>query len=186
MTVGRILRVINRESIDGKCFIGPRNISRRDQEIQWAVEELNLKGLFVQVDYEDEIVITEEADHWPWEYPKYNKETHTERTWRSIYRFLELMVSMNKVYEERTWRQFKERAIGFRYRSVLEKRILELPEELQIKIVSKLWNSGQNGIGVLDQGATQHRGFHYEQESLLYNLYFKKVMVPRYGGIRVI
>lgn len=104
MTVEKILRETNKESIDGKCFIGPRNISWQDQEIQWMVEELNLKGYFVQVDYEDEIVITKEADHWPWEYPKYNKETYTERTWCIIYRFLELMVSMNKVYEEKTWR----------------------------------------------------------------------------------
>lgn len=73
-----------------------------------------------------------------------------------------------------------------RYRLVLEKRILELLEELQIKIVSKLWNGGQNGIVVLDPRATQHRGFRYEQESLFYNLYFEKIMVPQYGRIRVI
>lgn len=99
---------------------------------------------------------------------------------------LELMVSMNKVYEERTWQQIKENAVGFRYRSELERRFLELPKELQVKVVSKLWNTRQNGMGVLDQIASQHQRIHYEQENLLYNLYFEKIMVPRYGGIREI
>ena len=153
MSVEKILRLTNREAIDGKCFIGPKNISWRDQEVQRTIEELNLKGLFVQIDYEEE-EITETTDHWPWDFPKYNKESHNERTWRSTYRFLELMVCMNKVYEEGTWQQVKEKAIGFSYRSEFEKKILELPEELQINIVSKLWNSGRNGIGVFDQGAT--------------------------------
>lgn len=64
MTVEEKLRIMNREAIDGKCFIGPRNISWQDQEIQRMVEELNLKWLFIQVDYKEEIVITMVADHW--------------------------------------------------------------------------------------------------------------------------
>ena len=40
-----------------------KEVMNQDQEIQWTLEKLNLKSLFVQVDYEDGIVITEEADH---------------------------------------------------------------------------------------------------------------------------
>lgn len=64
MTVGKVLQKLNTKALDGKCFIWPRNISWQDQKTQWMVEEYNLKELFVQVDYEDEIVISKEADLW--------------------------------------------------------------------------------------------------------------------------
>lgn len=51
---------------------------------------------------------------------------------------------MNKVYEEILWQQFKEWIVGFKYRLKMEKSILELLEELQIKIVSELWDNRQN------------------------------------------
>lgn len=54
---------------------------------------------------------------------------------KALVDFLKLMVCMNKFYEASTWRQFKERVVGLSYRSELEKKKLELPEELQIKMV---------------------------------------------------
>jgi hypothetical protein len=32
-------------------------------------------------------------------------------------------------------------------------------------------------------GATKHRGYHYKQEGLLYDLYMRKVFLPLYGGL---
>ena len=49
----------------------------------------------IQIDYEKEAVISNVADHWPWEFSKYNNKSHTKRTWQSTYRFIELMVCMN-------------------------------------------------------------------------------------------
>ena len=87
------------------------------------------------------------------------------------------------MYEDRTWQLYKEREIGFTYRSQLERNIDELPEELQAVIFSKLWNDGRNGTRAHVPGATRHRGYHYKQEGLLYDLYVKKIFLPLYGGL---
>jgi hypothetical protein len=78
---------------------------------------------------------------------------------------------------------YKEREIGFTYRLQLERDIDELPEELQAVIFSKVWNDGGEGISAYVIGTTRHRGFHYNQEGLLYNLYVKKVFLPLHGGL---
>ena len=100
-----------------------------------------MKGLFVQTNYEIEILITEKANYWLWEYPKYNKETYMNKTWQNTYRYLKLMLSMNKFHEETRWQQIKEKTVGLRYRLELERRILDLLKELQIKLASKLWSN---------------------------------------------
>jgi hypothetical protein len=50
-------------------------------------------------------------------------------------------------------------------------------------IFSKVWNNGGEGIRAHVLGATKHRGYHYKQEGLLYDLYVKKVFLPLYGGL---
>jgi hypothetical protein len=93
------------------------------------------------------------------------------------------MWDMQKIYEDRTWKLYLEREIGFMYRSQLERDIDELPEELQAVIYSKVWNDGTEGINAYVLGATRHRGYHYKQKGLLYDLYVKKVFLPLYGGL---
>jgi hypothetical protein len=93
------------------------------------------------------------------------------------------MWDMQNIYEKRTWQLYKEREIGFTYRSQLERDINELPEELQAAIFSKVWNDGRGGMNAYVLGATQHRGYHYKQEGLLYDLYVKKIFLPLYGGL---
>jgi hypothetical protein len=90
---------------------------------------------------------------------------------------------MQKYYEDKTWQLFKEKEIGFTYRSQFERNIEELPEELQALIYSKVWNKGSEGIGAHVLGATKHRGYHYKQEGLLYDLYVKKIFLPLYDGL---
>jgi hypothetical protein len=65
----------------------------------------------------------------------------------------------------------------------LERDIDELPEELQATIFSKVCNDGREGISAYVLGATRHRGYHYKQEGLLYDLYAKKIFLPLYGGL---
>ena len=90
---------------------------------------------------------------------------------------------MQKIYKDRIWQLHKEKEIGFTYRSQFERSLNELPEELQALIISKVWNDGREGISAYVLGATRHRGYHYKQEGLLYNLYVKKVFLPLYGGL---
>ena len=93
------------------------------------------------------------------------------------------MWDMQKIYEDKIWQLFKEKEIGFMYRSQFERNIDELPEELQAVIFSKVWNDGKEGIGAYVLGTTRHRGYHYNQEGLLYNLYVKKIFLPLYHGM---
>jgi hypothetical protein len=120
---------------------------------------------------------------WPWDYPKYSTVKTTLRTWEGTKKFHDLMWDMQKYYEDKTWQLFKEKEIGFTYRSQFERNIEELPEELQALIYSKVWNKGREGIGAHVLGATKHRGYHYKQEGLLYDLYVKKIFLPLYGGL---
>ena len=73
---------------------------------------------------------------------------------------------MQKIYKDSVWQVYKEREIGFTYRSQFERDIDDLLEELQRVIFSKLWNDGKEGINAHVLGATKHRGYHYRQEGL--------------------
>ena len=90
---------------------------------------------------------------------------------------------MNKMYEEKHGKNSKK-TIGLCFRSVSEKKDFRVTRSVTNQENFKAWNSKQNSIEILDQKTTQHGRFHYKQENLLYNLYFEKVMVPQYGGIR--
>ena len=120
---------------------------------------------------------------WPWDYPKYNKSEPNSREWEGTRKFHDLMWDMQKFYEDKVWQQFREKEISFAYRSQLERSIDELPEELQALIFSKVWNNGKEGTRAHVLGATHHRGYHYKQEGLLYDLYVKNIFLPLYGGL---
>ena len=64
------------------------------------------------------------------------------------------MWDMNKVYKKKATNNFFNKQIGFTYRSEFERRIYELPEELQAKIFLKVWNHGRIGIGKWAKDAT--------------------------------
>ena len=115
---------------------------------------------------------------WPWEYPDYIKESNKAGEWISTKRFLDLMVCMNRVYIDQAWRSFEERRISFTYRSEVERRIKDLPEELQAIIFSKVWNKGKDTLWECMPGTTNQSGYHYNLEGFLYDLYYTRVMVP--------
>ena len=48
------------------------------------------------------------------------------------------MWDMQNIYEDSVWQVYRERDIGFTYRSQFERDIDELPEELQAVIFSKV------------------------------------------------
>ena len=50
-------------------------------------------------------------------------------------------------------------------------------------IFSKVWNNEKDRTSVHVLGATQHRGYHYKQEGLLYDLYVRNIFLPLYGGL---
>jgi hypothetical protein len=120
---------------------------------------------------------------WPWDYPKYNTNGTTSRAWEGTRKFHNLMWDMQKFYEDKVWQLYSEREIGFVYKSQFERNIDELPEELQALIFSKVWNNGEEGIMAYALRTTRHRGYHYKQEGLLYDLYVKKIFLPLYGGL---
>jgi hypothetical protein len=93
------------------------------------------------------------------------------------------MWNMHKVYKKKATKHFIKKQIGFTYRSEFGRRIYELPEELQVKIFSKVWNHKRIGIRKCVKGATSHRGYHYPQEGFLYNLYFERVMIKLYNRL---
>lgn len=115
---------------------------------------------------------------WPWEYPNYINESNKAGECTSTGRFFDLMGCMNRVYFDEAWRCFEERRISFTYRSELEKRIKDLPEELQAIIFSKVWNKGKDTLWECMPGTTKQSGYHYNLEGFLYDLYYTKVMVP--------
>jgi hypothetical protein len=167
---------------------GPRKQDRVERSVQRRLEQFNLRGLIVQGSEEREEDNSEQqgiltVGRWPWDYPKYNTDKTTLRTWEGMKKFHDLMWDMQKYYEDKTWQLFKEKEIGFTYRSQFEKNIEELPEELQALIYSKVWNKGSEGTRAHVLGATKHRGYHYKQEGLLYDLYMRKVFLPLYGGL---
>ena len=61
---------------------------------------------------------------------------------------------MQKTYEDKIWKLFKEKEIGFPYLSQFEMNIEELPEELHALKFSKLWNNEKEGINTHVLGAT--------------------------------
>jgi hypothetical protein len=116
--------------------------------------------------------------NWPWEYPTYIKASNKEGELTSTNRFLGLIVCMNQVYINQMWRCFEERRISFTYRSEFEKRIKDLPEELQAIIFSKVWNKGKDTLWECMLGTTKQSGYHYNLEGFFYDLYYTRVMVP--------
>ena len=65
---------------------------------------------------------------------------------------------------------------------MFERRIYKLPEELQAKLFSRVWNHWRIGIEKWAKDATNHRGYYSLQEGLLYNLNFERVMIKLYNG----
>jgi hypothetical protein len=116
--------------------------------------------------------------NWPWEYLAYIKASNKEGEWTSTNRFFGLIVCMNQVYINQAWRCFEERRISFTYRSEFEKRIKDLPEELQAIILSKVWNKGKDTLWECMPGTTKQSGYHYNLEEFFYDLYYTQVMVP--------
>ena len=167
---------------------GPRKQDRIERSVQRRLEQFNLRGFIVQGSEEREEGNSEQQGilaigKWPWDYPKYNISETISREWEGTRKFHDLMWDMQKFYEDRIWQQYREKEISFAYRSQFERSIDELPEELQALIFSKVWNNGKEGIRAHVLGATHHRGYHYKQEGLLYDLYVKKIFLPLYGGL---
>ena len=180
----RLQRNIDKQRKEAEKF-GPRKQDRVERSVQRRLEQFNLRGFFVQGqeerENEEQDIKTLALGKWPWDYPKY--EGTNLRRWEGTRKFHDLMWDMQKFYEDRTWQLHLEKEIGFTYRSQLERDIDELPEELQALIFSKVWNDGREGTSAHVLGATRHRGYHYKQEGLLYDLYVKKVFLPLYGGL---
>lgn len=133
----------------------------------------NIKPKETRANNQEELVA-----NWPWEYPNYIKESNQEGEWTSTNRFLGLIICMNRLYINQAVRSFEERRISFTYRSEFERRINELPEELQAIIFSKVWNKGKDTLWECMPGTTKQSGYHYNQEGFLYDLYYTRVMVP--------
>jgi hypothetical protein len=142
-----------------------------------------VKGSYVIDDLIENIDTKGIVNHWPWECPKFSWDKKVLTQYEGVKRFHDLMRNMHKVYKKKATKNFIKKQIRFTYRSEFERRIYELPEELQAKIFSKVWNHGRIGIGKWAKGATSHRGYHYLQEELLYNLYFERVMIKLYNGL---
>ena len=167
---------------------GPRKQDRIERAVQRRLEQFNLRGFYVQGSEGGEEDNSKHQEisvlgRWPWDYPKYDTSRTTLKKWEGTRRFHDLMWDMQKMYEDKVWRLHQEREIGFTYRSQFERDIAELPEELQAIIFSKVWNDGREGISAYVLGATRHRGYHYKQEGLLYDLYVRKIFLPLYGGL---
>ena len=167
---------------------GPRKQDRIERSVQRRLEQFNLRGFYVQGSIREGEEDSKQQEipalgKWPWDYPRYNTDKLTLRKWEGAKRFHDLMWDMQKYYEDKTWQLFKKKEIGFTYRSQFERNLEELPEELQALIFSKLWNNGEEGIRAYALGTTRHRGYHYKQEGLLYDLYVRKVFLPLYGGL---
>jgi hypothetical protein len=146
-------------------------------------ERSNVKGVYVIDDTIEDIDTKRIVSHWPWEYPKFGWDEKVLTQYEGTKRFHDLMWNMHKVYKTKVTKYFIKKQIGFTYRLEFERRIYELPEELQAKIFSKVWNHERIGIGKRAKSATSHKGYHYPQEGLLYNLYFQRVMIKLYNGL---
>ena len=184
---GRLQQDIDEKRKWAETF-GPRKQDRIERAVQRRLEQFNLRGFYVQgsIGGEEENPKQQEIPalgKWPWDYPRYDTDRTTLRKWEGTKRFHDLMWNMQKYYEDKTWQLFKKKEIGFTYRSQFERNIEELSEELQALIFSKLWNNGEEGISAYVLGATRHRGYHYKQEGLLYDLYVRKIFLPLYGGL---
>jgi len=183
---GRIQQELDEEREWAETF-GPRRQNRVERAVQRRLEQFNLRGFYVQIDREGEENIKQQGilalGKWPWDYPKYDTSKTTLREWEGTRKFHDLMWDMQKFYEDKVWQLYREREIGFTYRSQFERNIDELPEELRALIFSKVWNNGKEGISAHVLGATRHRGYHYKQEGLLYDLYVRKIFLPLYGGL---
>ena len=185
---GRRQREANEQCKWAETF-GQRKQDRIERVVQRRLEQFNLRGFILQGREEE---IEEENSKqegilaigkWLWDYPKYGTSKFALRKWEGTKKFHDLMWDMQKIYEDKIWQLFREKEIGFTYPSQLERDIDELPKELQAVIFSKVWNDGKEGIGAYVLGATRHRGYHYKQEGLLYDLYVKKIFLPLYGGL---
>ena len=171
------------EGSEEKQLIGPLEASHVERAILRKIEKSNVKGVYVIDDLIEDIDTKGIVSHWPWEYPKFSWDEKVLTQYEGVKRFHDLMWNMHKVYKTRAIKNFIKKQIGFTYRSEFERRIYELPEELQAKIFSKVWNHRRIGIGKWAKGTTSHRGYHYPQEGLLYNLYFERVMIKLYNGL---
>jgi hypothetical protein len=184
---GRLQQALDENRKWAETF-GPQKQDRVERAVQRRLEQFNLRGFFVQENREGEENNSKQQEisilgRWPWDYPKYNTDKTTLRKWKGTKKFHDLMWDMQKYYEDKTWQLFKEKEIGFTYRSQFERNIEELPEELQALIYSKVWNNKGEGINAHALGATKHRGYQYKQEGLLYDLYVRKMFLPLYGGL---
>ena len=166
---------------------GPRKQDRVERAVQRRLEQFNLRGFIVQGSEEGDEERSEQGilavGKWPWDYPRYDLSEVVSREWEGTRKFHNLMWDMQKIYEDKTWQQYSEKEIGFTYRSQFERSLEELPEELQALIFSKIWNNGKEGVKACVLGTTRHRGYHYKQEGLFYDLYVKKIFLPLYGGL---
>ena len=186
MWCGRLQQDIDEEYKLTETF-GPRKQNRVERAVERRLEQFNLRGFCVQIDREGGGNCEQQGDlalgKWPWDYPKYDTSKATLREWEGTKKFHDLMWDMQKFYEDKVWQLYKEREIGFTYRSEFERNIDELLEEIQALIFSKVWDNGKEGIRAHVLGATHHRGYHYKQEGLLYDLYVKRIFLPLYGGL---
>ena len=178
----------NREKHKWEQTFGPRKQDRVERVVQRQLEQYNLKGIYAQGLYEEKEDNSEQQEVlalgvWPWDYPKYGISKIALRKWEGARKFHDLMWDMQKLYEDKVWQLYREKEIGFTYRSEFERKIDELLEALQALIFSKLWNDGKDGTTAHVLGATQHRGYHYKHEGFLYNLYVKRIFLPLYGGL---
>jgi hypothetical protein len=126
------------------------------------------------------------VSHWPWEYPKFSWDKNVLPQWEGVKRFHDLMWNMNKVYKKKATKNFIKKQIGLIYHLEFERKIYELQEELQVKMIPKVWNHKRIGIEKRAKDATSHRGYHYAQERLLYNLYYERVMINLYNGLGIL
>ena len=56
------------------------------------------------------------------------------------------MICMSQAYIDQVWRCYEERHIGFTYRSKFERKIKNLPKELQAIIFTIVWNKGKDTL----------------------------------------
>ena len=186
MWCGRFQQDIDEEYKLAETF-GPRKQNCVEIAVQQMLKQFNLWGFCVQIDIE----VGENSKQqgvlalgkWPWDYPEYDTRMSTSREWEGTRKFHDLMWDMQKCYEDKVWQLYSEGEIGFTYRSKSERNSDELPEELQALRFSKVRNNGEEGISAHVLEATRHRGYHYKQEGLLYDLYVKHIFLPLYGGL---
>ena len=171
------------EGSQKKQLIGPLEASHIKRGILRRIEKTNVKGSYVIDDLVKDVDTKRLVSHWPWEYLEFSWDKNVLTQWEGVRRFHDLMWNMNKVYKKKATKNFIKKQIGFTYRLEIKRRIYELPKELQTKIFSKVWNHGRIGIGKWAKDATSHKGYHYPQEGLLYNLYFERIMIKLYNGL---